>query len=132
MFEELAEGTIGQCTSSAIMCRLEIRLNEKQELFLTSRRRALSRGGVREKSVSCAWELCVPGENLTVLPEKSESCETARYRLCQPDHTQHSVMEQRPQEKEWKKRLKELTTEERASDVNLRDAFSKCVWWQRT
>lgn len=61
-FEELAKGTIGESTQSAIMYRLEIWLNEKQELFLTSRRRALSRGCVREKPVSCTWELCVPGE----------------------------------------------------------------------
>lgn len=61
-FEELAKGTIGESTQSAIMYRLEIWLNEKQELFLTSRTKALSRGCVREKPVSCAWELCVPGE----------------------------------------------------------------------
>lgn len=131
-FEELAKRTIAQSTRSAIMYRLEIWLNENQELFLTSRRRALSRACVREKLVSCAWKLCVPRENLTILPEKSESCETGRYRLCQPEHTQHSVMEQRPQDREWKKRLKELRTEEGASDVNLRDAFSKHVLWQRT
>lgn len=33
-------------------------------------------------------------------------------------------MEQRPQGRERKKRLEELTTEERASDVNLGDALS--------
>lgn len=71
-------------------------------------------------------------KNLTVLPEKSESRETARYRPCQPEHTRRSVMEQRPPETEWEKRLKELTTEGRANDVNLRDAFGQCVWWQRT
>lgn len=130
-FEEFGKGTIRQSTQSAITYTLEIWLGNKQELFLTSRRRALSRGCVRGKPVDCAWKLCLPGENFTTLPEKSESRETRRYRLCQPEHTQHSAMEQRPPEREWRKRLV-LTTEDRASIVNLRDAFSKCVGWQGT
>lgn len=112
-FEEFGKGTLRQSTQSAIMYRSEIWLSNTQKLFITSRRRALSRGCERGKPVDCAWKLCLPGENFTILPEKSESCETARYRLCQPEHKQHSAMEQRPPERGWIKRL-ELTTEDRA------------------
>lgn len=129
-FEEFGKGTLRQSTQSAIMYRLEIWLSNTQKSFLTSRRRALSRGCERGKPVDCAWKLCLPGENFTIWPEKSESCETARYRLCQPEHKQHSAMEQGPPERGWIKRL-ELTRGQ-SYVVNLRDAFSKCVWWQRT
>lgn len=70
-------------------------------------------------------------KNITLLPGKSEAFETARYWLCQSGHTQHSDIEQIPEEREWKKKFKELT-EERASNVYLRDAFSRCIWWQST
>lgn len=68
-------------------------------------------------------------KNLTVLPEKTESCEIQAMSARAHPAFSHGT---KTQEKEWKKTLKELRTEERASDVNLRDAFSKYVWWQRT
>lgn len=129
-FEELAKGTIGWSTPSAIMYRLEIWLNEKQELFLTSRMRALSKGCVRRKTRehgNCTRRkislYCLRNRS----PVRQQDTGYVRQntpgtQLWNKDHKKSG----------WKRTLKELTTEETARDVNPRDAFSKSAWWQRT